>query len=134
MYNVPKNNGIGVHWGVSSTGITGYGSLAINGTTQGLEADTATATDGDGFVVADVTYNHRETATLETWVSGSADAVNATVAQANLPQTGDQLTITDSVYTLFAGSNWIVGSVGVTRAATDLAKASISLRRYAKIS
>ena len=133
MNTTPRNNGVGVHWGVSSTSITGYGILSITGTSQGLDGDTATATNGNGFVVTEVTYNHRETATLDVWFSGSASSTNITIASASVPQPGDLVTIVDSVDTGLAGTNWIAGSMNINRSATDLAKASVSLRRYALI-
>jgi hypothetical protein len=132
MTTSPKFAGVGCHWGVSSTGLTGYGALVLTGTDQSMEADTETAQDATGYVVTDVTYNHRETATLETWISGSSGG-NVVVASTSYPQPGDTVTITDSVNTGLAGSTWIAGGVSVRRSNTSLAKVSIPLRRYAKI-
>lgn len=130
----PDINGVGIHWGVTSTGLTGFGSLTITDTDQGLEADTATAEGADGYTLTHVTFNHRETANLTTWVSGSAGISNATIAASTVPAPGDKITITDSVNTLISGSNWIVGNSSVKRANKDLARVSTSLTRLAKIS
>lgn len=134
MNTTPRGNGIGVHWGCSSTGISGYGNLVITSAGLTLEADTATAIDGAGYVVTDVTYNQRESATLEVWFSGSADTLNVTIASGSVPEPGDSITIADATATIYAGSNWIAGSTSITRVNNDLAKASTALRRYAKIS
>lgn len=132
MTTTPKFAGIGCLWGVSSVGITGYGALVIQSTDQSSDADTETAQDPTGFVVTDVTYNHRETATLETWMSGSSGGA-ITLASSSYPQPGDTVTITDATNTALAGTTWIAGTATVRRSNTSLAKVSIQLRRYAKI-
>lgn len=132
MTSTPKFAGTGCHWGVSSTGITGFGALVINSTDQSMEADTETAMDPYGYVVTDVTYNHRETATLETWLSGSSGGA-VVVASSSYPQPGDTVTITDAVNTGLAGTTWIAGGATVRRSNTSMAKISVPLRRYAKI-
>ncbi len=134
MKTSPDINNVGVHWGVTSTGLTGYGTLVLTGTDQTIEGDTEMAADASGYTVTHVTFNHKETATLETWVSGSANASNATIATATVPAPGDKITITDSVNTILSGSNWIVGSTNVKRVNNSFAKASTSLMRFAKIS
>ena len=133
MTNAPKFNGAGVHWGVSSTGLSGYGKLVLTSADQASEGDIETAQDPYGYVVTDVTYNHRETATLEVWFSGSTASGALAIAPTDYPQPGDTVTITDSVNTSVSGSNWIAGNGSVKRSNTSLAKASIQLRRYAKI-
>lgn len=132
MTSTPKFAGTGCHWGVSSTGITGFGALVLTSTDQASEADTETAQDAYGYVVTDVTYNHRETATLETWVSGSSGGA-VVVASSSYPQPGDTVTITDTVNTGLAGTTWIAGGATVRRSNTSMAKVSVPLRRYAKI-
>lgn len=132
MTTAPKFAGTGCHWGVSSTGLTGYGALILTSTDQTSEADTETAMDPTGYVVTDATYNHRETATLETWVSGSSGGA-VVVASTSYPQPGDTVTITDTVNTSISGSTWIAGGATVRRSNTTMAKVSIPLRRYAKI-
>lgn len=131
MTSIPRLNGVGCHWGVSSTGITGFGALVLTSTDQTSEADTETAADGNGYVVTEVTYNHRESCTLETWVSGSGASV--TIASSSYPQPGDKVTITDTIATGFAGSDWIAGGASVRRSNTSMAKVSIPLHRFAKI-
>lgn len=133
MTTAPKFAGVGVHWGVNSTGITGFGALVITSTDQSMEADTETATDPFGYVVTDITYNHRETATLETWISGSSGGGAVVVANTSYPQPGDTVTIVDAVATGLAGTTWIAGGASVRRSNTSMAKVSIPLRRYAKI-
>jgi len=134
MKSTPDINTVGVHWGVTSTGLTGFGSLVLNGTDQTLEADQEMASDASGYVVSHVTYNHKESATLETWVSGSANASNATIAASTVPEPGSKLTITDSVATVLSGSNWIVGSSAVKRVNNSFARITTNLVRFAKIS
>ncbi len=133
MKTSADNNGNGVHWGVSSTGLTGFSNLILNGTDQTVEADTETASDSNGYVVTEVTYNHKETATLETWVSGSTGSKTASITTTNIPQPGDKLTVTDSVNTAISGSSWIVGSSNIKRANNTFAKVSTSLKRFALI-
>jgi hypothetical protein len=134
MTSSPKFAGVNVHWAVSSTGITGFGKMVLTGTDHSSDADTETAQDPYGYVVTDVTYNHRETATLEVWFSGSSSPSGAlTIVPSDYPQPGDTVTLTDTVNTAISGSNWIAGNASVKRSNTSLAKATVSLRRYAKI-
>jgi hypothetical protein len=131
MYTGPKFNGTGCHWGVSTTGITGYGALVITSTEHSMTSDTETARNGAGYVTAHVTYNHGQEATLETWISGSAGTGNVTISIASHPQPGDMITIVDAVNTSLSGSNWIAGNAKVSRSNTSLAKISIPLTRFA---
>lgn len=134
MTNAPKINGVGCHWGVSSTGISGFGALVLTSTDHNMESDVETAQDPSGYVTIDVTYNHRETATLQTWISGSTpDVGNTTIATTTYPQPGDVVTIADTVDTAIAGTDWIAGNASVSRSNTSLARVSIPLRRYAKL-
>ncbi len=133
MKTTPDISSVGVHWAVTSTGLTGYSTLVLNSTDHTLEADMETATDAGGYVVTTVTYNHRESVTLETWVSGSAGASNASIITATVPAPGDKFTITDSVNTIISGSAWIAGSSTIKRANNTFAKVSTTATRYAKI-
>jgi hypothetical protein len=133
MNATPRNVGVGVHWGVNSTGITGYGTLVLNSAGINFEADTVTAADAYGYVVSEVSYNHRESANLEVWISGSSAATNASVPSGSVPQPGDTVTLTDSVATAYAGTNWIAGNASINRVNNSYATATVPLHRYAKI-
>lgn len=134
MYNTPQVNGVGIHWGVSSTGLTGYGWLLLQSTTHNLESEVERVQDSNGYTVTVVNYDHKETATLETIITGSADSATVGITVASVPQPGDSLTVTDSTYTLVSGSQWICGNPSISRGNTTFAKVSIPLTRYAKIS
>ncbi len=134
MYNTPQVNGIGCKWGVATTGLNGYGALILQSIGQTLESDNELIKDQNGYTVTRVDYDHRETATLEAWISGSSDSASASVTTASVPQPGDSITITDSVWTALSGSNWIAGNVSLNGSNVGYVKVSIALTRYAKIS
>lgn len=130
MTNAPKFYGSGCHWGITSTGITGFGKMQFTGTSQNSEADTETAKNGDGYDTIEVTYNHRQTANLDFWFSSSIVNGALEIAQADYPQPGDTVVITDTIDTDMSG-NWIAGNTSITRG--TIAKGSVSLHRFAKM-
>jgi hypothetical protein len=129
MDNTPTFAG-GCHWGVASTGITGFGKLKLNGTSLTVESDTATATDGDGYVVVEANYNQRQTANLECWISGSTVSGAVTITDSDYPQPGAVVTLTDAVSTDINGK-WIAGSPSVSRG--QIAKVTVPLHRFARM-
>jgi hypothetical protein len=134
MYSTPQVNGIGCKWGVGTTGLTGYGHLVLQSVGQTLESDNELIKDQNGFTVTRVDYDHRESATLEAWVTGSTNSGSASIGSTTVPQPGDKLTITDSVWTLLSGSNWVCGNTSINGSNAGYVKVSIPLTRYAKIS
>lgn len=127
LSNIPVVRGVGVHWGVSTTGVTGAGTFKLQSTDHNQGSDSDIVHDASGFAVNKTYYNFNESATLDVVVTGSANS--ASVAP-TLAKPSDIITITDSVYTQLAGTDWLVDSVSIKRSNTSAMRVTYSLTRY----
>lgn len=125
----PVHKGVGVHWGVSSTGCTGFGTFALQSRDLSKRADSEVIQDATGFATNKTFFNHTDSATLEVVFTGSSGG-NLTPTIAEI---GDTLTITDSVFTQIAGTTWIVEDVSVRSSNTTAMRATVNLTKYPKI-
>jgi hypothetical protein len=130
MRNSPLHKGVGVHWGVSSTGIAGLGTFTLTSNDHGRQAARDSIQDPTGFTVNVTYYDYMESANLSVVITGSLGSGNVTPS---LPEIGDVVTITDSVYTALSGSNWLLDSVSTSRSNTSAMRASYGLTRYGKL-
>jgi len=127
MANVYK--GIGVHWGVNSSTLS-----VVTGKFQTREhekkAEMEVIRDGDGTTVGKVYYDPNESATFEFYPSSATPGGQVAPI---LPNIGDMLTVTDSVYTGIASSYWLVEGVDTKSANNGAMKVNIKLAKYPAI-
>lgn len=129
--------GVGVVWGISTTGYTYTGSGTLRTQTQGInhEADSDETRDENGEVINETTYNLREQVTLAVVPSGATMAAAAT---ANiLPKPGDEIKIIDpgdpDVGSATPGKSYSV--LSASKAKSNVARVTIDItaRRWAGI-
>lgn len=122
----PVHKGVGVHWGVTSTGCTGFGTFVLQSRDFSKRADSEVIQNASGFTVNKTFFNHNDSATLEVVVTGSSGGAVAPV----LAEVGDVVTITDSTFTNIAGTNWLVEDVSSRSSNTSAMRLSFSLTKY----
>jgi hypothetical protein len=127
LNSVPVHRGIGVHWAVQSTTVSGAGTFKLQSTDHTLQAATDMVQDGSGFTVNKTYYDFSESATLECVITGTNGTGNVSPT---LAEPSDIITITDSVYTQLAGTDWLVDSVSVKRSNTSAMRVTYNLTRY----
>jgi hypothetical protein len=121
--------GVGIHWGVGSSGITSFGTFKLQTTDHTKKSKVEEITDGDGNTVGKVYYDLMEEGTFEYIPTGvSSGSITPT-----LPNVGDKFTVTDTVYTQLAATNWLVDEVNIKRSNTSAMKVSVKCSKYAAI-
>lgn len=127
MANIYK--GVGVHWGVTSSGATAFGTMKLQTRDHTLKSDMDTIRDADGVTVAKIYYDPTQEASFEYIPTGaSGGAVTPT-----LPTIGDVVTVTDSTYTQIAATNWLVDDVSTRSSNTGVMRVTIRMTRYPQI-
>jgi hypothetical protein len=125
--------GVGLHFGVNST--TAYvvsGTLRTQSRDHNLKAEKEQVRDGDGTTVGIVYYDPSEEATFEFIPTSSG--VSGTLNPSNsLSAIGSMGTVTDSVYTAIAGTNWIVDDVSTKGSNTSALRVTLKLIRFASV-
>ena len=127
MANIYK--GVGVHWGVVSSGATAFGTMKLQTRDHTLRSEMETVRNADGVTEAKVYYDPTQEATFEYIPSGaSGGAITPT-----LPAIGDVVTVTDSVYTQVAATNWLVDDVSTRSSNTGVMRVTVRMSRYPSI-
>ncbi len=129
--------GVGVVWGISSTGITytGSGTLRIQSQALSKSADEDETRNEAGEVVNHTTYNLREEISLTVVPSGATMA--AAKASNIVPDPGEELKIIDTDLEIGAsspGKSYMVISASMNKTNNGKATIEITARRYAGIS
>jgi hypothetical protein len=122
--------GLGVVFGISSTGITISGSAVswkITGQSIAKEAETVIVKDKDGETVGMVVYDPRDVVGLTVYPHGSSLA-NAKTANA-LPDIGDKCVVTDSDDGDVAGT-YVVTSSSKSKSNTDVVSFDVEVTKY----
>lgn len=127
MANIYK--GIGIHWGVSSSGCTAFGTMKLQTRDHTLKSESETIKDADGVTVSKIYYDPTQECTFEYIPSGaSGGAVTPT-----LPACGDVITVTDSAYTQVASTAWLVDDVSTKSSNTGVMRVTVKCTRYPSI-
>lgn len=127
----PVHRGLKVHWACgSSTITTGIGTFKLQSRDHSLNADTDMVQDATGYVVNKTYFNHTETATLDYVPTDTGSGGDLTPT---IPALGNILTITDTVYTAIAGTNWMVDGVNTKSSNTSAMRVTLNLTRYGNI-
>ncbi len=127
MANIYK--GVGVHWGVNSTGVAAYGTFKLQSRDHTLKSEMETVRDAEGTTVSKVYYDPNEEATFEYIPTGaSGGGVTPT-----LPACGDMVTVTDAAYTRIANTNWLVDEVSTKSSNTSVMRVTVRMTRYPSI-
>lgn len=125
-----KYHGVAVNFGVGSA----IGSVVgiFQTRDHGLEADNEIIRNGTGDEVEKTFYaTGRETCTFEYVASAAGTASgNATITY---PTVGDVFTVTDSGYSLIAGTSWLCDTVDIRGSNTTAARVTVKATRYALI-
>jgi len=125
--------GVGVNFGVSSTGMSGsgIGTFKLQSNDHTKKAKTDDVMDGDGETVQRTVYDPSEEATFEYVISATttAGAVTATTQAA----VGTLVTVTDANDASIAATNWIVTDSTKKRSNTKAALVTLKLERFAGI-
>jgi hypothetical protein len=122
--------GLGVVFGISSTGITISGSAVswkITGQSIAKEAETVIVKDKDGETVGMVVYDPRDVVGLTVYPHGSSLA-NAKTANA-LPDIGDKCVVTDSDDGDVDGT-YVVTSSSKSKSNTDVVSFDVEVTKY----
>lgn len=132
MTTTPIYHGVKVHWGVgSSTAIGVSGTFVLQGRDHGMTADAEVIQDATGFAVNKTYYNHNESATFDYVPTDTYDgAGNLTPS---IPTVGALVTVTDTVYTTIAGTNWLIDSISTKSSNTSAMRVTLTLSRYGLI-
>ena len=126
--------GIGVAWGITSTGYTytaGATTLAVKGSEQGVKKDASLEEHLDpstGSAIGLTFFNPTKEVSLRCYPYGSSLA-NAITAAAALPAVGDKFTVTDSGDTVVAG-DYVVMSVSRTRKVGGKVEFDITIKQW----
>lgn len=122
--------GLGVVFGISSSGITISGSgvsWKITGQSIAKEAETVIVKDKDGETVGMIVYDPRDVVGLTVYPHGSSLA-NAKTANA-LPDIGDKCVVTDSDDGDVAGT-YVVTSSSKSKSNTDVVSFDVEVTKY----
>lgn len=128
MQSSPQFKGVKIHWGVSSTTTSAFGTLTLQSRDHSRNADTDIVQDATGFAVNKTFFNYSDTATFE--YIPTAAAPGAGNVTPTVPEAGDMVTVVDSVYTQIAGTNWIVDSASTRSSNTSAMRVTVNLTRY----
>ena len=127
MANIYK--GVGVHWGVTSTGATAFGTMRLQTRDHTRKTESELVKDADGVTVSKVFYDPTAEATFE-YV---ATAASGGAAAPTLPACGDVITVTDAVYTQIAGTNWLCDEVSTKSSNTSAMRVTVKCTQYPAI-
>ncbi len=126
---MPTYRGVGCHWGASSTT-----STIISGQVQTRDhdklAEMEAIKNGDGTTVGKVFYDHNSKCTF-TFIPTQASLTGT--LNPSYPAVGTLVTLTDSVYTDIAGTNWICEKVSTKSANNGALKIDLELSQYPSI-
>ena len=123
--------GVGVNFGLASTGFTGsgIGTFKLQDNDHSKKAKTEDIQDENGRTVQRSVFDESEEATFEYIPSGSTTAL--AVAASTIPDIGTLATVTDTTnYTAIAGTNWIVADVTTKRTNKGALKVTLKLERF----
>lgn len=128
--------GMGVAWGVTTSGYTYTGSattLNVKTTEQNLtrDAELVEIKDGNGETTGLVFFNPTTEITLRVYPFNATTLSGAATAGAVLPAVGDKFAITDASDASIAGSDYVVIRVGKTRSQGAQVEFDITVKKYA---
>ncbi len=132
MSATTKYSGVGVTWGTSHTGITSaFGTFVLK--SSGLKKDSKVTEleNGDGDTVSVVWSNLVKTATFE-YIPAGGTATGSFAP--TVPNQGDKLTVTDTIQTDIAGTNWYVMSADEKSSNTDFLMVTVECKAWPNIS
>lgn len=127
MANIYK--GVGCHWGVSSSGAVAFGTMKLQTRDHSLKREMESVRDATGVTVAKIYYDPTQEATFE-YIPSAASGGTVTPT---LPAIGDIVTVTDSVYTQVAATNWLVEDVSTKSSNTGVMRVTVRMVNYPEI-
>jgi hypothetical protein len=122
-------NGVGAHWGVSSTTCTAFGTFKLQSRDHKKKSETEMVKDADGVTVSKIFFDPSQEATFE-YIPTSATATGSVTP--TMPAIGDKLTVADTIYPISA-SNWLVDEVSTKSSNTSVMKVTVQLSQYPQI-
>lgn len=127
--------GMGVAWGVTTSGYTYTGSataLAVKTTEQSLtkDAELVEVKDGNGETAGLVFFNPTSEVTLRVYPFHASSLSSAATAGATLPAVGDKFVITDASDASMAG-DYVVMRVGKTRSQGAQVEFDLTVKKWA---
>lgn len=125
--------GIGVAWGITTSGYTSAGSaVAVKTTEQSLtkDAEMVEIKDGNGEAAGLVFFNPTSELTLRVYPFHATTLAGATSAAAALPAVGDKFVITDASDASIAG-DYVVLRVGKTRSQGAQVEFDLTVKKWA---
>jgi len=131
-----KHKGIGVAWGVSSTGYTYTGSSTVLnavGISQSLKKSAEMSFHKDpatGDTTGAAIFDQNSEVSLKVFPSGPSVAA-AKTAGGITPAIGDKFAVTDTEDTEMAGTTYIVMSVSKERKVGDRVEFDITIKKWA---
>lgn len=114
-------------WGTTSTSLTGYTASLMQTSGHELQGDKEMMRNGDGTEVASAGYNPNETATFEFIFNAGGAATGS--ASFTPPAFHQLITVTDTIDTSIAGTNWIVDKVSKKRSNTTALRFTVDCWR-----
>jgi hypothetical protein len=125
--------GMGVAWGITTSGYTNAGSaFNVKTTEQSLtkDAEMVEVKDANGEAAGLVFFNPSSELTLRVYPFHASTLSGAATAAAALPAVGDKFVITDASDASIAG-DYVVMRVGKTRSAGAQVEFDVTVKKWA---
>ncbi len=128
MANTTRYHGVGVNFGIN-TGVSTVTGL-FQTRDQSFVSEAETIKNGIGDTYEKTFYDLHQTATFEFVATGAGPSGTVPVI---IPSVGDIITVTDTIYTQIAGTNWMVDGIDSKGSNTAAVRVTLKLTEYPNI-